>query len=183
MFDIGWSELVLIGVVALIVIGPKELPSVLRMVGRWTGKVRRMAAEFQGQFSEALREAEMADLKKQVDDISETARSLTRFDPLADRPSKPAPEPSKPVESGLVDAAAQPALPAVNDAAGALPAVNGSPPPAAGGTEFASQPAPPEPASSGDPKAASSSGETQAASSPIAPANAGAPSTNPRPVP
>ena len=56
MFDIGWSELVVIGVVALIAIGPKELPGVLRMVGQWVGKARRMAAEFQGQFNEAMRE-------------------------------------------------------------------------------------------------------------------------------
>ena len=64
MFDIGWSELVVIAVVALIAIGPKELPGVLRMVGQWMGKARRMAGEFQGQFQEAMREAEMADLKK-----------------------------------------------------------------------------------------------------------------------
>jgi len=78
MFDIGWSELVVIGVVALIVIGPKELPGVLRTIGQWMGKVRRMAAEFQGQFNEAMREAEMADLKKSFDDIKDTASSLSK---------------------------------------------------------------------------------------------------------
>ena len=62
MFGIGWSEFVVIGVVALIAIGPKELPGVLRMVGQSLGKIRRMANEFQGQFQEAMREAEMADL-------------------------------------------------------------------------------------------------------------------------
>ena len=83
MFDIGWSELVVIGIVALVVIGPKELPGVLRMMGQWMTKVRRMAAEFQGQFNEAMREAEMADLKKQVDQITESARDLTtNFDPI-----------------------------------------------------------------------------------------------------
>jgi sec-independent protein translocase protein TatB len=76
MFDIGWSELVLIGVVALIAIGPKELPGVLRMVGQWMGKARRMASEFQGQFNEAMREAEMADLKKSFDDIKDAASVL-----------------------------------------------------------------------------------------------------------
>ena len=70
MFDIGWSELVVIGVVALIAIGPKELPGVLRMVGQWMGKARRMAGEFQSQFQEAMREAELADVKKQFDDVS-----------------------------------------------------------------------------------------------------------------
>src|ERR1044071_7050938 len=67
MFDIGWGELVLIGVVALIVIGPKELPGALRTLGQWMTKLRRMASEFQNQFHEAMREAEMADLKKQED--------------------------------------------------------------------------------------------------------------------
>src|SRR5215470_233711 len=77
MFDIGWSELVVIGVVALIAIGPKELPGVLRMVGQWMGKARKMAAEFQSQFQEAMREAEMADLKKSFDEVREAASGLT----------------------------------------------------------------------------------------------------------
>jgi sec-independent protein translocase protein TatB len=71
MFDIGWTELLVIGVVALIAIGPKELPGVLRTVGQMMGKVRRMASEFQGQFQEAMREAEMEDLKKQIDSMTE----------------------------------------------------------------------------------------------------------------
>ncbi|MGY8662964.1 Sec-independent protein translocase protein TatB [Bradyrhizobium sp. UFLA05-109] len=78
MFDIGWSELVLIAVVALVAIGPKELPGVLRMVGQWMGKARKMAAEFQGQFQEAMREAEMADLKKSFDEVKEAASGFTR---------------------------------------------------------------------------------------------------------
>ncbi|MDA9529166.1 MULTISPECIES: Sec-independent protein translocase protein TatB [unclassified Bradyrhizobium] len=82
MFDIGWSELVLIGVVALIAIGPKELPGVLRMVGQWMGKARKMAAEFQGQFQEAMREAEMADLKKSFDEVKEAATGFTSNNPL-----------------------------------------------------------------------------------------------------
>ena len=77
MFDIGWSELVVIGVVALIAIGPKELPGVLRMVGQWIGKARRTAGEFQSQFQEAMREAEVADLKKQFDDVTSAATNIT----------------------------------------------------------------------------------------------------------
>jgi len=77
MFDIGWGEFVVIAVVALIVIGPKELPAVLRAIGQWTTKIRRMASEFQSQFQEALREAEMADLKKEVDNLNETAKGFT----------------------------------------------------------------------------------------------------------
>ena len=75
MFDIGWSELLVIGVVALIAIGPKELPGVVRSMGHWMGKVRRMANEFQDQFREAMREAEVADLKRQFDEASAKATS------------------------------------------------------------------------------------------------------------
>jgi sec-independent protein translocase protein TatB len=84
MLEIGWGKLVLIGIVALIVIGPKELPTVLRTLGQWMTKLRRMASEFQTQFQEAMREAEMADLKKQVDEITGKAQSYTNFDPIAD---------------------------------------------------------------------------------------------------
>ena len=77
MFDIGWSEFVLIAVVALIAIGPKELPGVLRTMGQWMGKARKMAAEFQGQFQEAMREAEMADLKKSFDEVREAASGFS----------------------------------------------------------------------------------------------------------
>ncbi|HTV35650.1 MAG TPA: Sec-independent protein translocase protein TatB [Xanthobacteraceae bacterium] len=85
MFDISWSEFLLIGVVALVVIGPKELPTVMRTLGQWTRKVRSMASEFQNQFHEALREAEMTDLKKQVDDMARDVKdSVTGLDPLKD---------------------------------------------------------------------------------------------------
>jgi sec-independent protein translocase protein TatB len=70
VFGIEWTEYAVIAIVALIVIGPKELPAVLRAIGQWTTKIRRMAAEFQSQFQEALREAEMADLKKEIDDAT-----------------------------------------------------------------------------------------------------------------
>jgi sec-independent protein translocase protein TatB len=84
MFDIGWGELLLIGIVALIAIGPKELPGALRTLGQWMAKLRRMASEFQNQFHEAMREAEMADLKKQVDDLTSQTQSYANFDPIGD---------------------------------------------------------------------------------------------------
>ena len=84
MFDIGWSELLVIGIVALIVIGPKELPATLRTVGQWMGKIRRMAGEFQDQVREAMREAELADLKKDMDDMAAKATSYGQLDPLED---------------------------------------------------------------------------------------------------
>jgi len=79
MFDISWTEFLLIGIVALVVIGPKELPGVMRTLGQYTRKIRGMAAEFQNQFQEAMREAEMADLKKSVDDL---AHDIKSYDPL-----------------------------------------------------------------------------------------------------
>ncbi len=69
MFDISAGELIIIGVVALVVIGPKELPGVLRTAGQAVAKLRRMAGEFQSQFSEAMREAELDQAKKSVEDI------------------------------------------------------------------------------------------------------------------
>jgi sec-independent protein translocase protein TatB len=84
MFEIGWGELLIIGIVALIAIGPKELPGVLRTLGQWMSKLRRMASEFQSQFHEAMREAELADLKKQVDDMTSQAQSYANFDPVGE---------------------------------------------------------------------------------------------------
>ncbi len=88
MFGIGWSEYLLIGVIALIAIGPKELPGVMRTAGQWMAKIRRMSAEFQSQVQEALREAELADLKKTVDDTMRTiskpidpAEFIDQFEP------------------------------------------------------------------------------------------------------
>jgi sec-independent protein translocase protein TatB len=79
MFDISWTEFLLIGIVALVVIGPKELPGVMRTLGQYTRKIRSMAADFQNQFQEAMREADMADLKKEVDDM---ASGIKNYDPL-----------------------------------------------------------------------------------------------------
>lgn len=67
MFDIGWDEMALVAVVALIVIGPKDLPHVLRQVGRWTRKARELAGEFQRGVDDMVRESELAELKTQVE--------------------------------------------------------------------------------------------------------------------
>jgi len=81
-FDVG--KLVVIGVVALIVIGPKDLPRVLRQVGNVVGKMRRMAAEFQGQFMEAMREADVENLKKEVQSAADLAKVDVAFHPIRD---------------------------------------------------------------------------------------------------
>jgi sec-independent protein translocase protein TatB len=83
MFDIGWTELLVIGIVALIVIGPRELPKTLRTIGQMMTKVRRMASEFQGQFNEAIREAELDELRKEAEKLSGITDPLGNFDPLA----------------------------------------------------------------------------------------------------
>jgi sec-independent protein translocase protein TatB len=118
MFDISWSEFLLIGIVALVVIGPKELPAVMRTLGQWTRKVRGMATEFQNQFQEAMREAEMTDLKKQVDDM---ARDVADFDPLKGVREDIASVGSEMQKSLSAPAASTPALPDAS-AEAALPA-------------------------------------------------------------
>jgi len=77
MFDLSWTELLVVAVVAIIVVGPKDLPQALRAVGRWTGKAKRMARDFRRQFDEALREAELDTIKKEVE-------SVGKIDPVAD---------------------------------------------------------------------------------------------------
>jgi sec-independent protein translocase protein TatB len=77
MFDIAWTELLVIAVIAILVVGPKDLPRALRAVGRWTGKVKQMAREFQSQFNEALREAEIESVRKDIE-------SVGKIDPLDD---------------------------------------------------------------------------------------------------
>ncbi|WP_210202563.1 Sec-independent protein translocase protein TatB [Alsobacter soli] len=84
MLDIGWGEFVVIGVVALVVIGPKELPGVLRTVGRTVGKVKRLAGEFQGQFQDAMREMELEEARKTVEGLNNEVSSTlnTGFNPI-----------------------------------------------------------------------------------------------------
>jgi sec-independent protein translocase protein TatB len=72
MFDIGWSEIAVIAVVALVVIGPKDLPKALHTVGKWVAKARALAREFQNNVDDMVRQAELDELRKQV----EQARSF-----------------------------------------------------------------------------------------------------------
>jgi sec-independent protein translocase protein TatB len=66
MFDIGWTELALIGVVALVVIGPKDLPKAMYMVGKWLRRARLMARDFQSGMDEMMRQAELDELRQEV---------------------------------------------------------------------------------------------------------------------
>ncbi len=67
MFDFAWSEILLIAVVALVVIGPKDLPRVMRTLGVWMGRARSIAREFQGSLEQMVREAELEDIRKEVE--------------------------------------------------------------------------------------------------------------------
>jgi sec-independent protein translocase protein TatB len=77
MFDIGWSELLVIAVVAIVVVGPKELPRLMRTFGHYMGKVRRMASDFQRQFEEAVRDSELDEVRKAMHEVRATASSAT----------------------------------------------------------------------------------------------------------
>lgn len=78
MFDLTSSKLLILAVVALIVVGPKELPALLRTVGRYLGMLRRQANDFRSQFDEAMRESELADLKKEVEQIGQETQATLK---------------------------------------------------------------------------------------------------------
>jgi len=85
MFDIGWSELLVIAVVAIVVIGPKDLPKFMRGVGHYAGRLRRAAADFQRQFDEAMRESEVEEVRKAIESVRTDTPALDLKAPV-DRP-------------------------------------------------------------------------------------------------
>jgi sec-independent protein translocase protein TatB len=102
MFDIGWTELMVVGVVALIVIGPKDLPEMFRTMGRFTAKARSMARDFQRAMESAADEAGVKDVAKDLknvtsarsmglDAVKNAASKFEKWDPM-----KPAPKPASP---------------------------------------------------------------------------------------
>jgi sec-independent protein translocase protein TatB len=78
VFDLSSSKLFLLAVIALLVVGPKDLPHLLRTVGRYVGMVRRQAAEFRAQFDDAMRQSELSELKQQVEDFGREAENAVR---------------------------------------------------------------------------------------------------------
>lgn len=135
MFDIDAGKILVVGVVALLVIGPKDLPRVLRTVGQTVGKMRRMATEFQNQFMEAIKEADLEDVKKEISAIDKSAQIDGSFDPaslmrheittavegpgeigqsvvdLTGAPDASAPAPTKDIGEPIPEPAAQDSLP------------------------------------------------------------------------
>ncbi|HYM01927.1 MAG TPA: Sec-independent protein translocase protein TatB [Stellaceae bacterium] len=110
MFDFAWSEIALIAVVALVVIGPKDLPRVMRTVGFWVGRARSIAREFQSSLDQMIRESELEDVRKQVEDATKVdlPNSIEKaVDPTGDLqrnlaeplvPTHPWAEPAPPAE-------------------------------------------------------------------------------------
>ena len=126
MFEVGWSELLVIAVVMIVVVGPKDLPNMLRTFGRTAAKLRAMAGDFQKQFNEALKEAELDDVKSSIDSLrglnpmNEVRKQLNPFEQAAadvragvDTMMKPKP-------------AADPAAPAAETPQAAEPLKNGA---------------------------------------------------------
>jgi sec-independent protein translocase protein TatB len=85
MFDIGWSELLVIAVVAIIVVGPKDLPRLMRSFGHYAGKLRRAASDFQRQFEEAMRESEVDEVRKAIESVRDNTPSIDLKAPI-DKP-------------------------------------------------------------------------------------------------
>ena len=78
MFDLTSSKLLILAVVALIVVGPKDLPVLLRTLGKYMGMIRRQANEFRAQFEDAMRETELSELKKEVEELGRDTRDTLR---------------------------------------------------------------------------------------------------------
>lgn len=105
MFDIAPTELLLCAIVALVVIGPKDLPKAMRVLGYWVGRARGVARHFRSGIDTMIREAELAEMEKKW---AEENERIMREHPSADAPEMPPlPEPKDEVE----EAAAQPELP------------------------------------------------------------------------
>jgi sec-independent protein translocase protein TatB len=99
MFDISWSELLILAIVTLVFVGPKELPVFLRTLGRYAGVVRRHANDFKAQFDAAMREAELDSMRKEVQDMqtsinSEVMRAKTTINDIGSAAKIEAPSPS-----------------------------------------------------------------------------------------
>lgn len=117
MFDIGSTELLMVGVVALVVIGPKDLPKAMRVVGHWVGKARGLARQLRSGFDDIVRESELADLEKKW--AEENARIMREFptdgDPVEMRPLAPPLPPPPESDDGAPPVADEPLLPGIDE--------------------------------------------------------------------
>lgn len=144
MFDIGWTEMLVIAVVLIVVVGPKDLPKMLRTFGKTTTKLRSMAGDFRKQFDDAMKEAEldevkkgfdtvrglnpMSDIKKHLSPMEKAASDVRAGLDAAMKPKPKAPEPAaetaqpaEPLKAGAAAIPGEAAKPAVKADAPAKP--------------------------------------------------------------
>jgi sec-independent protein translocase protein TatB len=190
MFDIGWSEMAVILLVALIVIGPRDLPRVARTMGKWAGKGRAMAREFQTALEDMAREAELDKVKSEIEKAGRTiekagrtdvARSIEKtIDPSGElsKPFDPTASSDKGVGKPNGGAAASPAKPAAAPSPAAAPPSAAAPAAAPSSASAAASPAP----SAGAPEPAAAPPKPPAAE-PVAAKPARARSPRPRSAP
>jgi|SRR5581483_1267304 len=114
MFDITSSKLLILGIVALIVIGPKDLPALLRTIGKYVGMIKRQAAEFRAQFEEAIRESELSELKKEVESIQQETETAVRE--AGESVEKQVTEARESVDAAMADTNPATVSPAASDA-------------------------------------------------------------------
>lgn len=145
MFELGWTEMLVIAIVLIVVVGPKDLPKMLRTFGRMMGKMTSMAGDFRKQFDEAMREAELEDVKKTIDSArklnptSEIRKALSPMEKAAEDVRKGLEVASKP-KVPAPDAGAAPAEP-LKAGATAIPGETGKPAEAAAKANGAAAPA------------------------------------------
>lgn len=154
MFDLAWSELLVIGLVAVLVLGPKELPQAMRTFARAIRKVRSLGSEFQGHFNEMLREAELDEVRKQIQkfspaNLTETVTNMV--DPkgeIAKEVQSTFQDPDRPPGTELAAAAAladEPATGLVADVPGTPDVDGAAAPPAPASAPAEAKPAEPKP--------------------------------------
>ena len=152
MFDIGWTELLVIAMVTIIVVGPKDLPRVMRTIAQTIGKLKRMAGEFQNQFDQALKEAELDTLKKDVESIKDAATFRDIREGL---------DPLRNIEDRYADPGKDPLAEHIEADLAKRPAPSGNPSPSGAGSflEEILEPEEPKSAPAPDAKAVAAKGD------------------------
>ena len=127
----SWQHLSIMLIVALVVVGPKDLPRLMNIAGKWAGKARSMAQEFRKSFDEMAREAELAELRKEIDDlkknnpISDVVNSVTGVQAEINSAVQGVGEPGAPAEPRSGELQVSEAAPAASPPAAAEPAPSG----------------------------------------------------------
>jgi len=115
MFDLfSWSHILILLAVALIVVGPKDLPKLMHMVGKWVGKARGLANEFKKSFDEMARQSELDELRKEIESLKSTQAvvdSHVDLGPMTGEPAKDLPEPGPEPRAGEFKVTETPPVP------------------------------------------------------------------------